>query len=126
MHHDTKKILIRNTSDRLLRILRCQKLGHVVDIWCNKCFLADVESAVYSATVLPQTAPFFKENLSWALTLTEPSIETTLDNKVKVYGDEYTVTLLSQLVAKYPSIWESERFVLIPIQRWMKVQLKPG
>ena len=32
MHHDIKKILVRNTFDRLLRISRRQKMGHVVDI----------------------------------------------------------------------------------------------
>lgn len=32
MHYDTKRILVRNTSNRLLRILRRQKMGHVIDI----------------------------------------------------------------------------------------------
>lgn len=32
MHHDTKKILIRNTSNHPLRISHCQKLGYIVDI----------------------------------------------------------------------------------------------
>ena len=104
IHHDTKKILVRNTSDRLLRISRRQKLGHVVDIWYDNCFLADVESAFHSATVPPQTAPFFEHELSCAPTPTDQSMETTLDNGVRVYGDERAVTLLSQLVAKYPSI----------------------
>ena len=64
MHHDTKKVLVRNTSDRPLRILHRQKLGHVVDIWYNNCFLADVESAFNSATVLSQAALFFEHELS--------------------------------------------------------------
>lgn len=91
MHHDTKKVLVRNTSDRPLRISRCQKLGHVVNIRYNNCFLADVESAFNSATVPPQTAPFFEHELSWVPT----PIETTLDNGMRVYGDEHAVTLLS-------------------------------
>lgn len=32
MHHDTKKILVRNTFDRPLYILHCQKLEYIVDI----------------------------------------------------------------------------------------------
>ena len=124
--HETSKILVKNTSDRPLRISRCQKLGHVVDIWYDNCFLDDVESAFNSATVPPQTAPFFEHELFWAPTPTDPSIETTLGNGVRVYGDEHAVTLLSQLVAEYPSIWESEGFVQIPPERWMKVPLKPG
>lgn len=104
MHYDTKKVLVRNTSDRLLRILRHQKLGHIVDLWYDNCFLADIKSAFNSATVSLQTAPFFEHKLFWASTPTDPSMETTLDNEVRVYRDKHTVTLLSQLVAKYPSI----------------------
>ena len=104
MHHEIRKVFVRNTSDRPLRISHRQKLGHVVDIWYDNCFLADVESVFYSATVSPQTAPFFEHKLSWVPTPTNPSMETILDNGVRVYGDEHAVTLLSQFVAKYPSI----------------------
>lgn len=51
-------------------------------------------------------------------------METTLDNGVRVYEDKNEVTLLAQLVAEYPSIWESESFVQIPPEHWMKVPLK--
>lgn len=114
MHHNTRKVLVKNTSDRPLRILRCQKLGHVINIWYNNCFLADIKSVLYSATVPPQTTPFFEHELFSAPTPTNPSMETTLDNGVRAYRDEHAVTLLSQLVAEYPSIWESEGFVWIP------------
>ena len=53
-------------------------------------------------------------------------METILENGVRVYEDKHAVTLLAQLVAEYPSIWESEGFVQIPPERWMKVPLKPG
>ena len=113
MYHDTKKVLVRNTSDRPLRISRCQRLGHIVDICYDNCFLADAKSAFNSATVPPQTAPFFEHELCCTPTSTDPSMETRLDNGVRVYGDEHAVALLAQLVAKYPSIWESEGFVQI-------------
>ena len=117
MHHGTRKVLVRNTSDRPLRILRRQKLGHVIDIRYNNCFFADVESVFNSATVTPQAAPFFEHKLSWAPTPTDPFMETMLDNGVRVYGDKHAVNLLSQLVAEHPSIWEFERFVRIPLER---------
>ena len=59
MHHDTKKVLVRNTSDRPLRISRHQGLGHVVDIRYDNYFLADTKTAFDSATIPLQTAPFF-------------------------------------------------------------------
>lgn len=95
MHYDTKKILVRNTFNRPLRILRRQKMGHVVDIQYNNCFLADAKFAFHSATVLPQTAPFFEHKLSCTSTPTDPSIKTTLDNRVRVYGDKLEVILLA-------------------------------
>lgn len=104
IHHDTKKILVRNISDRPLRILCRQKLGHVVDIWYDNCFLTNAKSAFYSATVPLQTPPFFEKELSCTSTPTDPSIETKLNNGVRVYGNKHVVTLLAQLIAKYFSI----------------------
>lgn len=53
MHHDTKRVLVRNTSKWPLRISRCQKLGHIVDICYDNCFLTDAKSAFNSVTVPP-------------------------------------------------------------------------
>ena len=53
-------------------------------------------------------------------------METRLDNGVTVYKDKYVVALLAQLVTKYPSIWESEGFIQILPERWMKVPLNPS
>ena len=125
MYHDTKKVLVRNIFDRPLRISRRQKLGHVIDTRYNNCFLADVESAFHSATVPPQPTPFFEYKLSYIPTPADPSMETTLENGIRLYGDKHAVTLLAQLIAEYPSIWESEGFVPIPPKRCMKVPLKP-
>lgn len=43
--HETSKVLVRNTSNRPLRISCRQKLGHIVDIRYDNCFLADANSA---------------------------------------------------------------------------------
>ena len=126
IHDDTKKILVKNTSNRPLRISRCQRLGHIIDIRYNNCFLADAKSAFNSAIVPSQTTSFFEHELSYILTTIDPSMETTLDNEVRGYGDEHKVALLAQLVAKYFSIWESKGFVQVPLERWIKVPLKLG
>ena len=126
IHHDTKRVLVRNTSERPLRISCCQRLGHIVDIHYNNYFLADAKSVFNSVTVPPQTAPFFEHELSYTLTPVILFMETRLDNRVRVYRDKYAVVLLAQLVAKYPSIWKSEGFVQIPPEHYMKVPLKPG
>lgn len=117
MHHDIKKVLVTNISKRLLRIFRCQKLGHIVDICYDNYFLADAKSAFNSATVLPQTASFFEHELSRIPTPANPSMETKLDNGMRVYRDKHVVVLLAQLVAKYLSIWKSEGFVQILPER---------
>ena len=57
--HETSKVLVRNTSDRPLRVSHQQKLGHIVDIRYNNCFLANADSAFQSATVFPRIQPLF-------------------------------------------------------------------
>ncbi len=111
IHHDITKVLVRNTSNQPLCILHHQKLGHVVDICYDNYILINAESTLNSVTFLPQTSPFFEHESSYIPTPANPSMESRLDNKVRVYGDKYAVTLLAQLVADYPSIWESKDFV---------------
>ena len=38
-------------------------------------------------------------------------MEIQLDNGVRVYGDRAAVREISELVAQYPSIWESEGLI---------------
>ena len=40
-----------------------------------------------------------------------------LDNKVKVYGDAAAIKQIADLLAEYPTIWESKGFVQIPLER---------
>ena len=53
-------------------------------------------------------------------------LETVLDNKVKVYGENVAIEQIAELVAKHPMIWESQGFVRISPEQWMTVLLKPG
>ncbi len=53
-------------------------------------------------------------------------METVLDNGVKVYGDAVAIKQIANLVAEYPTIWESKGFVQIPPEKWMTVPLKPS
>ena len=126
IHHHTTKVLVRNMSDQPLRILRHQRLSHVDDIRYNNCFLADAKAALNSATVPPLTAPFFKYKPFCAPIPTDPSMERTLDNGVKVYRDKHAATLLARLIAEFPTIWKSQGFVQILPERWMTVPLKLG
>lgn len=113
MHHDTKTVLVKNTSERPLRILRCQNLCNIVDICYNNGFLADAKFDFNSATVLPLIVLFFEHELFYTLTFVDLSMETRLDNGVKVYRKKHAVALLAQLIAKYLSIWELKGFVQI-------------
>lgn len=79
----------------------------MIDIYYNKYFLADAESAFNSVIVLLLTAAFFEHKPFCTPTLINLSIEIILGNGVKVYGDKYVVILLAQLVAKYSSIGKS-------------------
>ena len=80
LYYDSKKILVRNISDRPLRILHYQRLGHIVGICYNNCFLADANFAFDAVAVFSQTTPFFKYKPSCTSTPTNPSMKRTLDN----------------------------------------------
>lgn len=45
---------------------------------------------------------------------------------MKVYRNAYAIAQLAQLIVEYPSIWESEDFIQILPEYWMKVPFKPG
>lgn len=109
--YETSKVLVRNTFNQPLHISCWQKLDHFVDIRYNNCFLADTKSAFQFAAFPSKIQLFFEQEPSLAPNTTEYSIEMRLGNRVRVYGDRYAVAQLAQLVAKYPSIWESEDFV---------------
>lgn len=53
MNYETTKVLIKNTSNQLLHILRCQKLGHVVNIRYDNYFLANQIHVKFSNISFP-------------------------------------------------------------------------
>lgn len=71
----TTKILVSNTSNRPLHISRHQKLGHIIDIYYENCFLADAQATFVSAAFLPKTQTFFDLHIEAALALTDIPIE---------------------------------------------------
>lgn len=80
--HETIKVLVKNTFNQLLYILRRQKLGQIVDICYNNYFFANAKSALHSATFPLKTLPFFEHELSCTPKPTDLSIKTRLDNGV--------------------------------------------
>ena len=97
--HMTTKIIVSNTSDCPLRIPRHQKLGHIIDICYENCFLADAQATFDSAAFPPRAQPFFDLHAGIALALIDTVMEIQLDNGVRVYGDRAAVREISELVA---------------------------
>ena len=126
MDYETLKVLVRNTSDLPLCIPRRYKLGHFLDMAYENCFLFDTRSAYDAASVPPSLHHFFNLGVGPALPPTDASMEIVFENRIRVFGDTNAVRQISDLVAEYPSIWESQGFVQISSERWMKVPLKLG
>lgn len=107
VNHETSKVLIKNASDRPLCIPRCHKLGHLFNISYNNCFLVNTQLA-YDLAAFPPTSQTFSDPSVIPLpSLINSSIETVLDNGIKVYGDMAVVKQISELLLQYLSIWES-------------------
>lgn len=120
------RILVKNTFDQSLRVRCRHKLGHMLDIIYDNCFLINTQPA-YDSTAVPPLSHFFSNLSTNPLILPiDSSMKTIFDNGKNVYGDVDAVRQISELVAEYPSIWESQSFVQIPPERWMKVPLKPS
>ena len=122
----TLKVFVKNASNESLHIPRHHKLGHLIDIAYDNCFLTNTQSALDIATSPPLSyqPPSYTNDSPFLAT--DPSMKTVLDNGVKVYGDAAAIKQIADLVAEYPTIWESKGFVQIPPKRWMTMLLKPG
>ena len=107
VNHQTSKVLIKNTSSETLCIPRRHKLGHLIDIAYDNCFLTDTQSAFDAATSPTLSYRPLGRSDKPLFLLTDPSLETVLDNRVNVYGDAATIKQIADLVAEYHTIWES-------------------
>lgn len=106
VNHTTTKILVNNISDCPLRILRHQKLDYIVDICYENCFLANAQATFNFAVFLLRTQLFFNlyNGIALASMDMEISIETQLNNGVRVYGNRTAIREISKLVAQYSFI----------------------
>lgn len=111
MDYETLKILVRNTFDLPLCMPHRYKLGHLLDVTYENCFLIDTQAA-YNAVSVPLSSHLFS-NLGTGSTLppTDPSMETVLYNGIRVFKDSNAVRQIADLVAEYLSIWKSQGFV---------------
>ena len=124
--HQTSKVLVRNASSETLCIPRRHKLGHLIDIAYDNCFLTNTQSALDAATSSPLSYRPLGHNDKPPFLPTDPFLEIVLNNGVNVQGDAAAVRQIADLMAEYPIIWKFQGFVQIPPERWMTVLLKPG
>lgn len=113
INHQTLKILVRNASNQPLHILHRHKLDHLIDIAYDNCFFTDKQAAIDSATFFLLSQPLLDFSAGPPLFLTNSLLETVLDNRVKIYRDTAAVKQITELIAEYPTIWESQGFVQI-------------
>lgn len=107
INHQTSKILVRNASNQPLRILRCHKLGHLIDITYNNCFFFN-KRAVVDLTIFFLLSQLLSDfSTGPLLFLINFLLKTVLDNNIKVYRDVAAVKQIAEQVAEYFIIWES-------------------
>ena len=102
--HKISKVLVKNTSDYLLHIPYYYKLGYIIDIVYDKCFLADTQITIDLTAFSPTAQLFLDHSARLAPVPENVFMETQLDNRMKVYGDAATIKEISKLVAEYSSI----------------------
>lgn len=120
--HTTGGVLVRNESQRTVRLPRKQKLGLVTEVFYENCFQAGLD--LDTTEMPPKANPLHESRQGIRVSAVDPSLETKLPNGVRVYGDRVAVEKLSSLVAEFASIWEMSGFVNVPPERWMTVPLR--
>lgn len=107
INHQTSRILVRNVSNQPLRILRCQKLGHLIDITYNNCFFLN-KRAVVDLTIFFLLSQLLSNFSAGPLIfLINFLLKMVLDNNIKVYRDVAAIKQIVEQVAEYFIIWES-------------------
>ena len=104
VNHQTSKVFVRNTSNQMLRIPHHYKLGHLIDIAYENCFLANTHSIRDAAISLLLLQHLSGHNADSSLLSNNSSLETVLSNGVRVYGDPTAVKQIAKLVAEYSTI----------------------
>ena len=77
----------------------------------------DTESAYNMASVPPSLHSFSNLSAGPILPPVDTSIKTIFENGIRVFGDASAVKQIFDLVVKYPSIWESQGFVQVALER---------
>lgn len=70
----------------------------------NNCFHINTKSAYNAVVISPSSHLFSNLSARPILPPVDASIETVLENGIKVYGNANIVKQISDLVAKYPLI----------------------
>lgn len=124
--HQTSRVLVRNASNQTLRIPYRHKLGHLINIAYDNCFLTNTHSTFDTTTSSPLLQQLLSRHTSPPFLPSDFFLKTVLENGVRMYGDAAVVRQIAELVIEYSTIWESQGFIQIPLKRWMTVLLKPG
>lgn len=150
---DTKGILARNNSDKVVEIPRNFRLGHVTEIYYSEAFHADPDIAD-----LAIRAPRSEHKTSWFKKLlvacaaaqaaihspfanaanvvssqlstseiTPPPIEIILSNGVTIHNSsKEAIDGFSNLVGEYFKVFQDQGFANLSEDHWMKIPLKSG
>ena len=78
MDYETSRILVKNASDQPLCVPRRHKLGHLLDMTYDNCFLINSQSAYNAASISPSSHLFSDLSAGPALLPTDASMETVL------------------------------------------------
>ncbi len=115
VNYTTCNIFIRNTTHQSLQVPNNHRLVAITEIRYKDLFQTDLGPT--SAALTPKRLSLHEARTGVKVSVFGLSLETTLDNGVKIYGEPNTVEQLYKLVKSFPSIWGSSRFVKIPEEK---------
>lgn len=109
--YQTSKVLVRNTSNHILHFLHCYKVSYLIDIIYDNYFLINAHSCFDSATSPPSLQQLPGHSANPPLLPINSSLETILNNRIRLYRNIASIRQIAKLMVEYPIILKSQDFV---------------
>ena len=124
LNANTKKILIRNESEIIIKISRRKRFEQISKVDCDNCFqMTEIDMTIKSSkqkNKVLSTVNIFSIISTDGLT----SMKTKLLNDFMMYENTKAKKVYIKLIDEFSSLWENHDFIDVSETNWMKISLK--
>ena len=124
LNANTKKILIRNESEIIIKISRRKRFEQISKVDCDNCFqMTEIDMTIKSSkqkNKVLSTVNIFSIISTDGLT----SMKTKLLNDFMMYENTKARKVYTKFIDEFSSLWKNHDFIDVFKANWMKISLK--